>query len=637
MSTYTAIIGDVNSVGSSLLAAMDPGAASRHRNNPAVAAARIRNVQAPHIVSDAIGGLVSCDFTIPPWEAQVNRAWLRFGCSVWLFDGSTPIFYGYAEKPSFAADGSALMNLNGPWLLLQQARMREIWDQWDMSAMQKGTGLNENKAGQFTVNSDGSATFSFPNGSTVGNSDRCSADYLLFGEVSGAHDAKLITAFEFDITDSLGLGVNRRFRVIGKATAAAGTGDLLYDTAANGGSGRQGALNLNGTNQSGAWPSATGYRCLRFEFFFTVAAPVTLTQDNYVTLDRIRLSTREALFPSSGATIDTAAIARDILTLHGPSGSSQVIGFDIPPEFWRSSVAAPGPDTNTAQYTWGRDPTTGTGAAPNSGVGVTGFSALEWQAPTDIIEDLAAVDGCMVGFYLPYNGRSGYDPPGAFISSGGPGSDVGSFWLSPPPQLVYQPFADPVYAPDYTIHAKEGAQVELDVGAQPLIDALHVNYQTLKGRQLSVVTEDTDVRNYIRAQGYRRAEDYTIDPSVGDEATASSIGQSVLGTRRQPYANATITIELDGASRYPILKGGAQVAKLATVRPGAMHIVDLPASSGLRAGYATHIEWWGQTQTSPEKLTITLGQPGQKTKKHALGRVVSGYLKRRRGRFSAGF
>jgi hypothetical protein len=300
-------------------------------------------------------------------------------------------------------------------------------------------------------------------------------------------------------------------------------------------------------------------------------------------------------------------------------------------------VSTPGPDTNTSQYTWGRDPVVGTGSAPNSGVGVTGFSALEWQAPTDIIEDLAAVDTCIVGFFLPYNGRSGYDPPGAFISSGGPGSDVGSFWLSPPPQLVYQPFADPIYAPDYTIHAKEGAQVELDTSAQPLIDALHVNYQTQKGRQLSVVTEDTDPRNYIRAQGFRRAEDYTIDPSVGDEATATSLGQQVLSTRRQPFAAATITIELDGASRYPILKGGAQVPKLATVRPGAMHIVDLPGSSGLRAGYATHLEWWGQTQTSPEKLTITLGQPGQKTKKRALGHVVSGYLKRRRSRFSAGF
>jgi hypothetical protein len=631
MSTYTAIVADIASVGASVIGVADPSNTATSRRNPAVASARIRNVQAPHIVSDQIGGLLSCDFAIPPQEAQLYRPVLRYGAAVWLFDGATPIFVGVAEKPTWGTDGSALMNVNGPWLLLQQARMREIWDLWDMTAVQKGTGANENKAGQFTQNSDGSVTFSFPNGTTVQNSDRVSVDYLLFGEVSGGHDYKTITAFEFDITDAQGLAANRRLRVIGKSTAAAAGGDLLYDTGAAGTSQRQGALNLNGVNQGSVqWPVTSGYRCLRFQYIYTQAGSVTLIQDNYVTLDRIRVSTREAMFPTVGGVMDTAAIARDILTLKALAGSPIIASYDMPAEFWRSSQGGAGhADTNTMLYRWGLDPTTGTGSAPNSGVGINGFSSLEWKSPTDILEELVALDGCQVGFYLPYNGRSGYDPPGNYIF-GGSNNDAGSFWLGAPPQLVYEAFPDPIYAPDYTVHTKEGAQVELDTSAQPLIDVEYVNYNTLKGRQLSVVTEDMSTLNYLRAQGFRRAEDYTIQPSVGDQTTAAALGQQVLATRRQPYAAATITIELDGASRYPILKGGAQVAKLATVRPSSMHIVDVPGSSGLRAGYATHIEWWGQTPSAPEKLQITLGQPGQKTTQQAIGHLAHRMLKRQR-------
>lgn len=628
MSTYTAVIGDVSSIGASVLAAAD-AETTTHRRNPAVASARIRNVQNPHIVTDQIGGLLSCDFTIPPQEAQIYRPSLRYGVAVWLFDGNQPIFIGSAEQPTWAADGSAMMNVNGPWLVLQQARMREIWDLWDMTTLQKGTGANENKAGQFTQNSDGSVTLSIPNGTTVAASDRISVDYLLFGETAGGHDFKNITAFDLNISDQVGMGATVRLRVIGKATATAATGDLLYDTGAVGASGRQGALNLAGTNQTGVWPSSQGYRCLRFQYIFTAGG--TLGADHYATLDRIRVSTREALFPTVGGVMDTAAIARDILTLKALVGSPGIASYDLPPEFWRSFQQGAGhTDTNTALYQYGLDPVTGTGTAPNSGVGVNGFSSLEWKAPTDILEDLIALDGCQIGFYLPYNGRSGYDPPGNNLFSSPTNDDAGSFWLSAPPQLVYQAFTDPVYSPDYTVHTKEGAQVALDTQAQPLIDLEYVNYNTLKGRQLSVVTEDMDVRNYIRAQGYRRAEDFTIQPSVGDSTTAAAQGQQVLATRRQPFASATITIELDGSSRFPILKHGAQVPKLAAVRPGSLHIVDMPGGSGLRAGYATHIEWWGQTSQSPEKLEITLGVPGQKTTTRTIGHLAHRTLKRQR-------
>jgi hypothetical protein len=356
---------------------------------------------------------------------------------------------------------------------------------------------------------------------------------------------------------------------------------------------------------------------------------VTIASDFYATFDRIRVGTREAMFPAAGATMDTAAIARDVL-LPKASATASVSG-DISPEFWWSQAAFGVTDTNTNVYQWGRDPTTGTGTAPNSGIGINGFSALEWQSAADVLASLAAVDGYHVGFYLPYNGRSGYDPPGAATV------DVGSFWLSAPPQLYYQPFPDPNQSPDYTIHTREGAVITQTAAAQPLLDVLYANYQTIQGRPQSVVTVDTNLANYAYAQGFRRAEDYTIQPSVGDAAQGSALGQQYLAARRQPVAAATITIENDGASRYPILKAGAIVPKLALIRPGSVRIVDIAAASNLRAGYVTQVEWWGATVGSNEKVELSLAQPpGQVAAQRARGHLVARLLRSRTTKFGGG-
>jgi hypothetical protein len=405
----TAIVGDARSIGMS--AAQAEPQASTMRLNPAVATARIRTVVAPHIVSDAIGGWVSADFTVTAAEALRYRPALRYGAVVWLFDGLTPIFYGWAEQPAWTQTGDCQMTVSGAWGLLGSARMREAWDLWDMSLLTKGTGANENKAGQATLNSDGSLTLSIPAG-TVAASDRCSVDMLLFGEPVGASDGKLITAFEFDVSDAQNLAATRRLRVIGKANAALATGDQLWDSA-GGSTGRQGAQNLHGSNQSGApWPNADGYRCLRIQLVATAGA--TLTNDWYATFDRIRFGTREAMFPAAGATLDTAAIARDVLTAQETwTSGNGFIGQTLPAEFWRSRLDLTGTDTDTFPYLWGLDPISGTGTAPDSGVGITGFNALEWQSPADIIAQLAQIDACHVGFYLPYNGRGGYDLPAA--------------------------------------------------------------------------------------------------------------------------------------------------------------------------------------------------------------------------------
>jgi hypothetical protein len=648
MAAYTAVICDARSIGASAGSVLDAAAGSLPRLNPQLASARLRGILNPHIVSDAVGGLISADFTVPAEEAVRWRPLLRYGAAVWLFDGATPIFYGYAEQPVWTATGDCQMNVSGPWVLLGRARMREAWDLWDLSLYSKGTGANENKAGQATVNSDSTLTFSFPNGTTLQNSDRCSVDYLLFGEVAGIADGKLLTAFEFDISDATGLAANRRLRVIGKATAGAAAGDLLYDTNVAGASGRQGALNLHGTNQSGVWTSSTGYRCLRFEYIYTQVGAVTLSQDQYVTLDRVRVSTRENLFQAvSGGvvqTLDTAALARDVLATQiatdiGTSVNYDLLPIDVPPEFFASAKNQSSPDSNTWSYVWGRDPTTGTGTAPDSGVGITGFTALEWQSPADIIAALAAIDGSHVGFYLPYNGRGGYDPPGSDGAARGAGAtDVGSFWLTAPPQLYYQPFPDPTQNPDYTIQTQEGAVVEPATDSQPLISYLYTNYQTVKGRQQSIVAQDANVSNYAFAQGFMRAEDYTIQPSVGDNQTPTSQAAQYLKQRRLPVTTATVTIQNDGSERYPILKQGCPVPRLAAIRPGSIQINGVAVSGlNLSAGYATHVEWWGESDTGSETVQLTLTQPpGQMHRQRSIGHLVNRIHRVRSGPF-AGF
>jgi hypothetical protein len=142
----------------------------------------------------------------------------------------------------------------------------------------------------------------------------------------------------------------------------------------------------------------------------------------------------------------------------------------------------------------------------------------------------------------------------------------------------------------------------------------------LRGRQLSEVQSDATSQNYLYAQGFRRADDYTIQPAVGDVNQAAALGQQNLAARRQPRAAGTITIENDGSTRTPILNAGANIPRLATIRPGSVRMADILASSGLKAGYATHVEWWGATLTSNEHVELTLSTPGQMGFQRALAR-----------------
>lgn len=608
MASYSALIAPIRNIGTSRLA-ITQTSGQWFDSLPDICA-RFRRITSPHIVIDATGGFISADFVIEPEDAVTYLAHIRKNATTWLFDGQTPIFYGQLDSATTQNDGSVLVAVNGFWQVATAARMREVWDDWDATRL-KPAPVNLRSA-SITTNSDGTIHLSFPNGTVVTNSDKAAVDYYLFGEAAGSRDNKQITGFDVDIA-AASYG-QFQFAVYGKPSPTSGSSDTLLTTTSTG-TFKQGAV-------ADSWPSATGYRCLRFSF--TCVTGTTTTSDHYVQLDRVRVSTRESSFHAfSTAGIDSALIARDVFN----QKAEALDRYDIPLDFWRQEDGTGrfiyGANGTYADASQAGDPVTGQGTCLNSGVKLTGFNIVDWTAPTDILTTLAQFDGSQVGFYFPVNQRTGY-----FL--GGPGDRPGaggfypSQWLSAPPMLTYKPWSA-LTSPDYYVSLEEGATLVPDPNEQPLLNAEYVNYQTLQGFSASVVTEDTTLgsptyaayNDWLTANGYRRAEDYTIQPSIGttdgsNASTAASIGTQLIGLRNRPSAAGQITIEKNATSRYPIIDGnGAVPPKLALLRPGVYRVVDAPTTKATAVGRATHIEWWGETLTKPETVQITLAQPGQ--------------------------
>jgi len=486
---------------------------------------------------------------------------------------------------------------------------------------------NQKRDAAIQVRGDGSLLLSFANGVAV-SSGQFVAVELGLPSASGSGltlEEMEITGFEVHISDaSFNGNANLVFRVqaIGSGLGTAGT--TIYSTTTTGSSNRQTADDVFSENTGGTW---TPTFALRFGIFAT--ANITAGGAAYVVVDRFRITTRQRLFPSNSGTIDTAAIARDLLQPRQSATTSA--DFRLPEPFWPSAGTALGSDDVSLNY--GRDATTGTGTAPDSGIGITGFNFLEMTSPSEILLNLAGIDGYHVGFYLPYNQRGGYDA--------GNTNDTGtSLWLSARPQLYYQAWPDPKTNPDYTIHIREGASVQDDDQRQELVNVAFANYQTTRGVPLTsdwvdsdnILGVDRSAANYLTNQGFRAVEDWTLDAST-DVSMADTLTQKLLQTRRTPSASSLVSITNDGTTRWPILKNGAQIPHLSQVRPGSVRLVDVPSAGGLRQGYATRVEWWGQTINDPERVELTLSDPGQMLMERRLGWAA---LRANRQRVSGG-
>jgi len=134
-------------------------------------------------------------------------------------------------------------------------QMREAWELWDMTL---STGGAAAASGNGQVNpsaNDGSLRLVRRQGSVIAASGPCqhSEIYLLFGlRRSACMAGKLSGTFRVDATERRvqRLGGTTRFRV--GRTAQGGWHDVHDTNTPPGRGGKQGALNLNGTNQGAA-------------------------------------------------------------------------------------------------------------------------------------------------------------------------------------------------------------------------------------------------------------------------------------------------------------------------------------------------------------------------------------------------
>ncbi len=634
MSQVTAIIADVSTIGYVGSQAGLTGAAEyssyKTRRNPQNSVARIRTVMNPHVIQAVPGGLISADFTVPAEDAQRWRPMLRYGAYCWLFDGQTPIFFGQLlDVPTWTPAGDCQVVVSGPWVMLGKSRTRDWWELRDFSVWTPSLSTNQKRDAQAEVLGDGSMRISFANGIAVNNGQFAAVEYVLPDAAGSGLTAEtpVITGFEVHVSDATFNGnANLIFRVQG-IDFYGDTGVTLYSTTGTGTSNRQTADNVFSENTGGTW--GTGKKGLRFGIFAT--ANITAGGAAYVIVDRMRITTRQSSMPTNTGTMDTAAIARDLLQPRQVVTGTE--GLRLPEPFWPSDITTIG--TYDASVKYGVDAVTGTGAAPNSGIGVTGFNVVDMTSPSEILLQLSGIDGYHVGFYLPYNQRGGYD-------AGNINDTATSLWLSARPQLYYQAWPDPKTSPDYTIHIREGASVQDDDQRQQMLNVAYANYQTTKGLQLTSAANDSDPvtavgtgpygANYLTNQGFKAIEDWTIDASVNVD-TADNLTVNMLEARRNPFASSLVTISNDGTTRWPILKNGAQIPHLSQIRPGSVRIVDVPSAGGLRQGYATQVEWWGQTINDPERVELTLSDPGQMLMERRLGWAA---LRANRQRVSGG-
>src|SRR5690349_6128286 len=133
MASYSAIVAPTRNIGTSRKSITQT--TGQWADTDPNLCARLRRITNPHLVMDAIGGFLSADFVVPPEEAVGYMAHLRKHSATWMFDGQTPIFYGQLDSATVQNDGSVLVTVNGFWQVATASRMREVWDDWDLTRL----------------------------------------------------------------------------------------------------------------------------------------------------------------------------------------------------------------------------------------------------------------------------------------------------------------------------------------------------------------------------------------------------------------------------------------------------------------------------------------------------------------------
>jgi hypothetical protein len=563
------------------------------------------------------GGWLSASFTIP---AAYHRTGVPKNTQVWVYDGATLAFMGFASKAIPNTDGGLDVSLIGPYVLLGKTLMRSVWSDRDLAKWQPAPGNIQSSA--VGIDASGRLHMSFPKDHSFPEGSYCAVDYFLFGEAAATRDEKLLDGYQITIASGSNLfdsGV-LRVQVWGLASpGASGSAELIHSFTATGtrteysaggtpastfGLTRIGALPGAGDNIA-AWTTVAGYRCIRVGIYVVGGNTSALTYDHNAIITVLRVSSRaNALgFDPDPSTVD---IIQDIWRQPYDVGNG-LVGTGVNSYYDLHSLATA---ENPAR------PSPVTSGITDSGTKLNDFAITDWTTPRDIIEALAMIDGYDVGLYGPN------ENPGDNVGLGSVSAPNANWRHRRPGAVTYQAWRD-LSDPDYYARLGLGAKWEPDDSEDTIASAVYASYSTAKGFARTVFAEDATVENYLYEAGWHEADAITLDQAVSD-STAQTLALQNLQRRRQPTLVGTLTITGDRPGQLE-LPGGARLGPLHQVRPG---VVRIPDAKGAKHGVITGIDYSARTASQPETLVLHINAPAAVTHQRAAAKAARQHHRR---------
>lgn len=532
------------------------------------------------------GGYTTGSFTIPAKYARYDPEDFRQYHQVWVFDGTEPCFNGYTLKGVLQPDGSIRVTCNGSYRLLDDSELRIVWSD---SSIGEAKSPGSAGSGSVSVNSFGNLVLTMPKGHQYDAGDYVGVDYYLFGEPVGFRDGKKIDGFHITIGSGSDFQGNSNLitRVLGLSDPNASPDTLQGFTAP--GERKETSDASFGDNVT-PWTVSTGYRLLRVALVASTAT-ATLTQDRSVVISDFRVTTRGRALGLQEER-DTTTLVKDLFD------DAAARGLDIHQLLQEENTASTGECV--------------VGNISSSGHQVSGVSFTEWVKPREIVEYLAATDGSKVGMWGPADRL----PPNSYVVSSG---TTRQYWYRQPPQLVYEDWPS-LGDPDYTIRLLMGARWEPDEQDDELQSSTYVDYQTRRGRQVSVYAEDASQENYLYEQGWHKAGDWEIEPPVKNR-TAQTLGDQYNSLHRQPTLSGSITVPRSAVGAIEG-RGGERLVSWSRIRPGVVRVVD---AVGPQAGRITRVEY----DAASGEVRLSVNSPKEERLNRRLAQLSSRADRRR--------
>lgn len=556
---------------------------TRANNGTPVYEAKCPTIRYPMVLDvdmdqESPGGWTRAGFTIPTAADRYGLVSMTQGADldlpVWLFEGLTPVFHGTLRKVTPMPNGETTVECDGSYRLLDKTLMRSVWSDTDLSVLTQAPGSASYAS--MSIDASGRLVFGFPKDHAWKKGDYIAADYFLFGEPVGPRDGKRLDAWKITIgTASTFDNSSLEVRIYGRPSPGDTSQDVLQ-IFQDADSRMETSDSSHGGDNTSNWPNSSGYRCFRVGLYAAADSSGTPGTDFNAIITQFHVSTAGTRGVGLQASLpSTTAIAKDIWV-----DAEQ--GFDL------HAYAVEENATTTGGAI--------TGSIADSNQKAYGINYTDWTQPRQMLDDLAATDGRMVGMWGPTK-----TPQGSALMVAA-GNTAANYWYRQPAELTYEAWS-PLSQPDYHVRLGRGAIWEPDGVPDELVTSVYVTYQSLKGQPLSVFFEDATSENLAFEQGLHKAELWQIDPSV-DTQTASTLAAAFAEMRRQPFLSGSLTVFGDrpGAIELP---GGAQ-CRLCDLRLGVLRIVD---AQGPKAGRITAITYKPRSASEVEQAVLTVNSP----------------------------